>query len=80
MLVNSQVLVALCKSNFRYVVNLMSLREVHVVFFTTCGNICGVFHHKSKSPQVLVVILFMVGSKVREHSTSGANMFDSMCT
>ena len=32
-----------------------SLREVHVVFFTTCGNICGVFHHKSKSPQVLVV-------------------------
>ena len=32
-----------------------SLREVHVVFFTTCGNICGVFHHKSKIPQILVV-------------------------
>ena len=30
------------------------LREVHVVFFTTCGNICGVFHHKSKSPQVQI--------------------------
>ena len=36
-----------------------------------------------KSPQVFVVILFKVGSKVREHYESivgGANMFDSMCT
>jgi len=41
---------------------------------------CGDFHHKSRSPQVLVVILFTVGSKVRERSTSGTNMFDSMCT
>jgi len=41
---------------------------------------CGVFHQKSRSPQVLVVILITVGPKVRERSTSGANMFDSMCT
>jgi len=57
-------------------------RHIHTSpkLITTERSTCGVFHHKSRSPQVLVVILFMVGLKVREHSTSGANMFDSMCT
>jgi len=27
-----------------------------VVFLTQCGVFCGVFHQKSKSPQVFVVI------------------------
>ena len=34
-----------------------ALREVHVVKNTTCGNICGVFHHKYLwrfSPQVQI--------------------------
>jgi len=46
-----------------------SLREVHMVFFTTCGNICGVFHHKSRSPQVLVVI-----SQLGQRSGSAAQV------
>jgi len=53
------------------------------VIFTACGDFCGSFHHKSKSPQILVVILFKVGFKVREHyeSIAGrANMFNSICT
>ena len=33
-------------------------------------NTRGDFHHGSKSPQVFVVILFMVGSTVREHYES----------
>ena len=45
-------------------------------------NTCGSFHHKCKSPQVFIVILFEVGSKVREHYeciVDGGNMFNSMC-
>ena len=81
-----------------------TLRKVHVVIFTPCGDFCGGFHHKCKSPQILVavfttntcgsfrhkcespqvfvVILFEVGSKVRERYesiTGRVNMFDSMC-
>ena len=36
------------------------LREVLVVNFTFCGDFCGDFHYKSKSPQVLVVV-FTIG-------------------
>ena len=59
------------------------LRKANVVIFTPCGDICGGCHHKSKSPQVIVAILFVVGSNVRElyESIAGrANMFNSMCT
>jgi len=48
-----------------------SPRLVQLFTEVTERSTCGVFHHKSRSPQVLVVILFMVGSKVREHSTNG---------
>jgi len=34
----------------------ISLREVLVVNFTFCGDFCGDFHYKSKSPQVLVAV------------------------
>jgi len=37
-----------------------ALREVLVVNFTFCGDFCGDFHYKSKSPQVLVVV-FTIG-------------------
>ena len=37
-----------------------TLREVLVVNFTFCGDFCGDFHYKSKSPQVLVVV-FTIG-------------------
>ena len=33
-----------------------TLRKVHVVIFTPCGDFCGGFHHKCKSPHVLVVV------------------------
>jgi len=38
----------------------LPLREVLVVNFTFCGDFCGDFHYKSKSPQVLVVV-FTIG-------------------
>ena len=44
-----------CIGLFKGLAKRSTLREAHVVFFTTSGKICGVFHHKSKSPQVLVV-------------------------
>jgi hypothetical protein len=34
----------------------ISLREVHVVKFTFCGDFCGDFHHKSKTPYRLVAV------------------------
>ena len=33
-----------------------SLRKAYVVIFTACGDICGGFHHKSKSPHMLVAV------------------------
>jgi len=37
-----------------------ALREVLVVNFTFCGDFCGDFHYKLKSPQVLVAV-FTIG-------------------
>src|SRR5258706_13041931 len=34
----------------------LPLRKVYVVIFTACGDFCGGFHHKSKSPHILVVV------------------------
>ena len=72
------------------------LRKAYVVISTTCGDICGDSHHRLRSPQVLVVvyttssyhhkyfvvILYKVGSTLREHNESitvGANVFKRQC-
>ena len=42
-----------------------SLIKGLVVIFTWCGDFCGVLHHKSKSPQKLVVIFVAVSPRVQ---------------
>ena len=42
-----------------------SLIKGLVVIFTRCGDFCGVLHHKSKSPQILVVIFVAVSPRVQ---------------
>ena len=42
--------------HYHPVCNRTALRKVYVVIFTACGDFCGGFHHKSKSPHILVVV------------------------
>ena len=41
---------------FRDITIRLTLIKAYVVNFTACGNFCGGFYHKSKSPHILVAV------------------------
>ena len=55
-LIGVPVIISGVPAGCREVTAVLSLKEVYLVIFTACGDFCGGFHHKSKSPHILVAV------------------------